>query len=346
MNLSPDQAAAYDRLREFVTAPRVARPYITMFGYAGSGKSTILAALAREYPSMMLTAFTGKAASVLRRKVDLPVSTVHSAIYRFTGLDEDDQPTFHPKGDRLPDRMIAIDECGFINTIIARDVLATGARVLACGDPGQLPPVSGSPFFTEADVTLTEIHRQALNSAVLRQAHQVRTAGRYEADGNDFRVVARAAPEDLLAADMLLCWRNRTRVRLNAKKRLLLGRSGFLRAGEPIMCLRNDHRVGVLNGAVYPLLADATSRMVYVDGERGPVRVEPAIVEGDPSFERYRNDDDYTPFAPGYAATVHKAAGSEWNNVLVIDEGAEDWQRHMYTAITRAAERCVVVDAR
>lgn len=51
-----------------------------------------------------------------------------------------------------------------------------------------------------------------------------------------------------------------------------------------------------------------------------------------------------------HALTVHKAQGSQWNNVLVLDEsrgvarvsGAHIAQRWFYTALTRAAERVVI----
>jgi len=42
---------------------------------------------------------------------------------------------------------------------------------------------------------------------------------------------------------------------------------------------------------------------------------------------------------------VHKSQGSQWNSVVVLDESfvfKQDAARHLYTAITRAAERVVV----
>ena len=52
-------------------------------------------------------------------------------------------------------------------------------------------------------------------------------------------------------------------------------------------------------------------------------------------------------FAYGYAITCHKAQGSQWDKVLVIEEGfpfkPEEHSRWLYTAVTRAVEKCVVV---
>ena len=48
----------------------------------------------------------------------------------------------------------------------------------------------------------------------------------------------------------------------------------------------------------------------------------------------------------GYALTVHKSQGSQWERVMVFDESAlfrEHRDRHLYTAITRAAKSVTVV---
>ena len=48
----------------------------------------------------------------------------------------------------------------------------------------------------------------------------------------------------------------------------------------------------------------------------------------------------------GYAITCHKSQGSQWNNVLIYDESwcfRDTWQRWLYTAITRAADKITLV---
>ena len=59
---------------------------------------------------------------------------------------------------------------------------------------------------------------------------------------------------------------------------------------------------------------------------------------------------EYTPpydFAYAYAITCHKAQGSEWDKVLVFEEGfpfnVEEHKRWLYTAATRAKEKLVIV---
>src|SRR6516164_3147983 len=113
-------------------------------------------------------------------------------------------------------------------------ILATGITVVAFGDPGQLPPIHGDPFFTNANFTLTQIHRQAFENPIIRQAHRVRSGGTYERDGDSVRVISRLSADELRATDVVLTGRRETRMRMNAEKRRVLGLESHLpRQGEP-----------------------------------------------------------------------------------------------------------------
>jgi ATP-dependent exoDNAse (exonuclease V) alpha subunit len=55
---------------------------------------------------------------------------------------------------------------------------------------------------------------------------------------------------------------------------------------------------------------------------------------------------DCVEFDYGYALTVHKAQGSQWPNIFIVDESMKfrhDWRRWLYTAITRASEKVVIL---
>lgn len=352
LTLSPDQERALNRIRAFVNDGRDGG-CLVMHGLAGTGKTTVLAAVAREYPGAILGAYTGKAASVLARRVDLDVKTLHSILYYFRGLRDDEWdpdrkvPTFEAKGHRIT-QLVMLDEGSMLGRRVAEDVLATGAKIVVAGDPGQLPPVGDVQYFTRADVTLSEIHRQALDSPIIRQAHAVRRGERYRADGDAFRVVERASEDDVVNVDAMLCWRNRTRVMMNFKKRLYLGLEGRPpQRGEPLLCLKNNHKLGVLNGATYDLAEDVDPEdpEIHLVVDDAVMTVDLATIEGvDPGHAQNRYEEGWTPFAYGYALTVHKSQGSEWENVLFLDEyRGQEYAQLTYTAITRAAQRITVI---
>jgi exodeoxyribonuclease V len=252
--------------------------------------------------------------------------------------------------ESLKGKVLLLDECSTIDRKTASDILATGIAVVAIGDPGQLPPISGNPFFTKASFTLTEIQRQALDSPIIRQAHAVRRGEAYASDGSAFRVIDRLTADDLRAADVVLTGRRATRARMNMLCRRARDIASPLPlAGEPLVCLRNLHRHGLYNGAVYYASRDVreNDRMIGISTDDGALEVRADFLP--PS----REDDALdlppggwkTAFAFGYALTVHKAQGSEWGNVLLFDEGAafrEDAVPWRYTGITRASSRIVV----
>src|SRR5580704_7996956 len=113
LSLSPDQSRAFDRIAAFIADPRQ-RGYRVLHGLAGTGKSTVLAEIARQNPSAILTALTGKAAHVLSQRVAVDVRTLHSVLYYFRGLRDDEydpdikHPSFEAKGSKI-DRLILLD---------------------------------------------------------------------------------------------------------------------------------------------------------------------------------------------------------------------------------------------
>ena len=124
---------------------------------------------------------------MLRSKGAKSARTLHSLIYRPRGeetvTDEEKgssriSPTFslNRQSPVAKAKLIIVDECSMVDEALGRDLLSFGTPVLVLGDPGQLPPVSGGGFFTEAepDFLLTEIHRQARDNPIIELALTVR----------------------------------------------------------------------------------------------------------------------------------------------------------------------------
>jgi exodeoxyribonuclease-5 len=316
-------------------------------GHAGTGKTTVLAALAQRFPDIPVIAPTGRAAEVLRRKIGRETSTIHREIYKVVGAGKKEDggsgvrfAPKHSKDSRLGG-VVLLDEHSMVDTEIGGDIAETGIRVVAFGDPGQLQPVTDNPrFFNSADITLRQIHRQAANSPIVRQAYRVRDGGDYCSDGPAFQVREKVGRDELMNADIVLCWTNPTRQRLNSDIRRLKGFAGQPRAGEPVMCTKNAPTFRVYNGGIYPLVAFLDG-LIVVDVDGRETAIPKASFEGMPDMRGAK-----TSFQFGYAATVHKAQGSEWANVLLIDDYVmPDRRNWLYTALTRASQSVVVAKA-
>src|SRR5438270_10247217 len=154
---------------------------IRLFGYAGTGKTTLARHLAAHIEGeVKFAAFTGKAALVMRGKGCYGASTIHSLIYRARESGEE-TPTFELWDDAPASKakLIVIDECSMVDAELGRDLMSFGVPVLVLGDPAQLPPIQGGGYFTEAepDAMLTEVHRQAQGNPIIRLSMDIR-AGR------------------------------------------------------------------------------------------------------------------------------------------------------------------------
>lgn len=396
VKVTEQQQAALDAISEWWTDK--SQQIFRLFGYAGTGKTTIAKLVPRLLGiggAVRFAAYTGKAAHVLAKKGCTPVSTIHSLIYHpmevvsecpygdecsaprdertdrcahevrrleftrreFLGDDEDEGP-----------ELIILDEVSMVGQDLAADLMSFGVPILVLGDPAQLPPIGGVGFFTQAtpDFMLTEVHRQAAESPVLRLATDIREGRTW--GGHEVTMPSMA---DLHAAGQILCWKNATRWSIVRTLRTALGRpAGAPVPGDRLICIANNRGLNVFNGQQFWVVEVGqgrygTYKLRLVDDEATVYELE-APAEGfvDQKGEELvrRNGSRGTLAAMTFAnaITVHKAQGSEWDVVVVVDESAGiEWMGNrngedgtanrrtwLYTAITRASERVVLADAR
>ncbi len=360
---TPEQDRALGAVAAWLAAPRSPQIF-RLFGYAGTGKSTLARYLAEHVDGhVAFAAFTGKAALVMRARGCRDARTIHSLIYRATDT-ETEEPSFelNDESDAARAALIVIDECSMVDDELGRDLLSFGKKVLVLGDPAQLPPVRGGGFFTaaEPDVMLTEVHRQAADNPIIRLSMTIREGGA-PARGvyGETQVVARGDldPGLVTGADQVLVGVNRTRRAYNARLRQLRGFTGDLpQSGEKLVCLRNNRKKGLLNGALFRVKSAGALRRGKVrllvtpeEGETGKfqrVAVIPQFFEGGDAEIPFALRKDSDEFDFGYALTVHKAQGSQWDNVALFDESfafREHRARWLYTGVTRAAKRLTLV---
>ncbi|MEZ5675101.1 exodeoxyribonuclease-5 [Thalassovita litoralis] len=281
-----------------------------------------------------------------------------------------------------------IDEASMLDDKQFTDLKEIFPTLVLFGDPAQLAPVgqSGQMVFDtlakETKLELHRVHRQDQDNPILDLAHALADPALAfedfermieEAARRDDRVVwAQRVEVDLMARSPVLVWRNATRIRLiNAFRSVYGAPEDALLEGEPLICdgieLPLKHRKkrvdlearGLIKGAQVVFLGQGRkpgfSRMHVIGAEDPQVNVASII--------KIEKPDEEEPFIPsaarmgaaflhGAAVTIHKAQGSQWENVQVfapdlyaaarmgrVEAGQPLWKRLAYVAITRAEQR-------
>jgi exodeoxyribonuclease V len=351
--LSETQKAAIESLVDWFKNRTDEQQVFRIFGYAGTGKTTITKAaiealglsMGGPLAQVRFCAFTGKASYVMRRH-GTPAQTIHSLFYSVSeatdaeieeaksklaikeqaaielrgverlmadkeiqeyrnAIKEMKQPKFrlNLESEARDASLIVLDEVSMVGPEMAADILSFGKPVLVLGDPGQLPPIKGEGAFTtqEPDIMLTEVHRQALDSAIIRLATMARL-GQPISYGRHSDLVWKMAKNQIsipqmLKADQVICGRNRTRLELNWAMRRAAGfdNSQFLPTGpeEKIICLRNMNDVGLING-MFIELEEIEFDPKRPEHFKAKIKKEDggyAIRSGDQEFELSGEDD-------------------------------------------------------
>jgi exodeoxyribonuclease-5 len=281
-----------------------------------------------------------------------------------------------------------IDESSMLDERQFEDLKEIFPTLVLFGDPAQLAPVglSGEMVFdrlpADRKLTLSRIHRQTADNPILDLAHALADDRLdffsfermvEEVARRDDRVVwAERVDADLMARSPVLVWRNATRIRLITAFRAAHGApEDQLIPGEPLICdgieLPLKHRKkridlearGLIKGAQVIYLGPGSKEgfaKLHVVGAEDPQVSAASIIK----IEKPDEDEPFIPaaakmgaaFLHGSAVTIHKAQGSQWENVQVFapdlyaaaqagrsEAGVPLWKRLAYVAITRAEKR-------
>ena len=385
MTYAPQQVEAV----ELAARSRV----MLLTGGPGTGKTTTLRGILALFESMgldtALAAPTGRAAKRLGELCGTEAATIHRLLE--TGFDPySGQLVFSRNADEpLKADAVIVDEASMVDISLMAallDALSEDCRLVLVGDPDQLPSVGPGCVFADLirsravpTVRLTQIFRQAAQSAIVRSAHMV-NAGQMpnlRANDGDFFFLSRRDPVSAAETIVDLC------------RRRLPERMGI--PADQIQVLSPTRRRGAGTGALNRALQDALNparedrgerrfgeyifrlgdRVMQIRNNYDILWREPSggksgmgIFNGDigqivavaPRGEVITVDFDgrqveYTPdmlgeLEPAYAVTVHKAQGSEYRAVILaaVDGAPMLLSRGvLYTAITRAKELFIVV---
>lgn len=359
--------------------------FLTLGGYAGTGKTTILGYCSnsihkeKDRVKIAFCSFTGKAARVLKRKLDDVksvkkddyIGTIHRLIYKAI-VDESDNIIGWekiPKEDFKYD-LVIIDEASMVTEDIWRDLLSYDIPILAVGDHGQLPPINSTfNLMGNPNLKLEEIYRQERDNPIIKLSEIARKYGSlpFETFSNTVKKVHREDSDaneiiddvfDSISRDtMILCGYNRTRINLNKAIRSKHFESPLPTVGDRVICLKNNRNCDVYNGMTGTIL-DISEMGIdgykYYDTEID-LDYEEFPFFGKISIDQFNNQEfldkrvpDLNYFDFGYALTVHKAQGSQASRVLLFEErfskmSDDDFRRWLYTAVTRAEKELYII---
>lgn len=385
IKLTKDQDKALKTITDWYLS-KSRSPFLTLGGYAGTGKTTLIALFRgllnkeKKDAKVAFCSFTGKATRVLKQtlvenkfiyKSD-NISTIHSLIYSPIVNNGQDIVGWEKK-EKINFDLIIADEASMIDQSIWNDLLGYHIPILAVGDHGQLPPINGSfNLMSKPQIKLEEIHRQRkgdpiIDISILARHDGFIPVGKY---GDSVIKISRTSDEgsdvineilnNFTPGQLILCGYNVTRLKLNKFIRSNLGfYSDSPQANDRVICLRNNHEKNIYNGMLGTIKSiednDDDTKFAHIEFDD-----EDATYKGYILSEQFNNKEslNFTNkrhrtlksdlFDFGYALTVHKAQGSQASNVILFEErfakmDDETWRRWLYTGVTRAQDKLVIV---
>ncbi|MCC8122059.1 MAG: ATP-dependent RecD-like DNA helicase [Oscillospiraceae bacterium] len=369
------------------------RQVMLLTGGPGTGKTTCLRAVLALFDSMgldtALTAPTGRAAKRLGELCGREGATLHRLLE--TRYDPQSGRLAFAKGedDPLDADVVIVDETSMVDITLARALLSAlrgDCRVIFVGDADQLPSVGPGNVFSDLIrsgiapvVRLTEVFRQAAESAIVRNAHGVNRgeAPDLHNKSKDFFFLRRTNPEQAVETIVeLVQTRLPERMGIPADQIQVLsptrkrqtGTAALNRALQealnPPEAGRGEYRFGeyifrehdrvmqVRNN--YDLMwyqqEGGLSGMGVFNGDIGQIIVVDSR-DGSLTVDFEGRHVVYTSdllgeLEPAYAVTVHKAQGSEYRAVILSVADAPPMlltRSILYTSITRARELLILV---
>lgn len=333
------------------------RKYITLGGYAGTGKTTILGDISkilhknREEIKIAFCSYTGKASRVLERKLKESdslfssdyIGTIHRLIYRAI-VDERDNILGWEKIPCTDFKysLIVIDEASMVTEDIWNDLLSFNIPILAVGDHGQLPPINSSfNLMAKPDFRLEDIYRQEEDNPIIKISEIARKEGNIPFDiygknikkihknDEDTQEILTDIFESFDLNTMVLCGYNTTRITLNKGIRGLHFDNDTPQKGDRVICLKNNRNESIYNGMTGNILSISKEKLhgfSYYDTEI-ELDYEDFTFWGKISIDQFNSPTlvdfkmkDINYFDYGYALTVHKAQGSQAKRVVVFEE--------------------------
>jgi exodeoxyribonuclease V alpha subunit len=343
----------------------------TLSGFGGTGKTTVLKAIAHlanlHAIPVHVAALAGKAANRASQSIERDAHTIHSVINSIkfkTGLI-----------DIHSDPMLIIDESSMLDLslmcTLLRQFKNLPVRLVFVGDTAQLPPIGFGLFYHRLvesnvkQVRLTEVYRQIEGSPLHDAAMNIRNgqthdlpvykgqkSGVYLFDCEGYPAKAAIKLRKEMECMILTPYSNgrykESTASLNQslqyifneptenKLSLSIGYSNeTIGINEPVLVTKNCRELGIFNG-----MTGVVQNIKVVNNN---VTCEIKF-EGMNELLKMTKDQCWQAgLQLGYALTIHKAQGSEYDACVIVLGSSIIENSALYTALTRTKRLCILV---
>lgn len=357
-------------------------------GGPGTGKTTIIKGIIRMLvdtchispQNIALLAPTGRASRKLIEVCNIPAYTIH----KYLGWDKDNNTFSHNEINVCKEEYIIVDEASMIDTMLMFSLLKgtrLDSKFIFIGDYYQLPSVSQGQVLKDMIdsevldvIKLNNLYRQKDGNYIINLAHEIKNkelSDNFLTKKEDYNfievdndyvltsikdIILKALEKGYREKDIQVLapmYKSQNGIdnlnkmlqeifnpKSNDKNELIVGNKIY-REGDKILELVNDSDNSISNG-------DLGYIINITNKEKNGNKKNEIIVDFDGNIVSF-SPDKFINITHGYAISVHKSQGGEFNMVIIPFVNSFKrmlYNKLIYTAVTRAKSKLILLGSR
>lgn len=357
-------------------------------GGPGTGKTTIIKGIIRMLvdtchispQNIALLAPTGRASRKLMEVCNIPAYTIH----KYLGWDKDNNTFSHNEINVCKEEYIIVDEASMIDTMLMFSLLKgtrLDSKFIFIGDYYQLPSVSQGQVLKDMIdsevldvIKLNNLYRQKDGNYIIDLAHEIKNkelSDNFLTKKEDYNfievdndyvltsikdIILKALEKGYREKDIQVLapmYKSQNGIdnlnkmlqeifnpKSNDKNELTVGNKTY-REGDKVLELVNDSDNSISNG-------DLGYIINITNKEKNDNKKNEIIVDFDGNIVSF-SPDKFINITHGYAISVHKSQGGEFNMVIIPFVNSFKrmlYNKLIYTAVTRAKSKLILIGSR
>lgn len=378
----------YDELQKNAIINSLNNNFTITTGGPGTGKTTIIKGIIRMLvdtchispQNIALLAPTGRASRKLIEVCNIPAYTIH----KYLGWDKDNNTFSHNEINVCKEEYIIVDEASMIDTMLMFSLLKgtrLDSKFIFIGDYYQLPSVSQGQVLKDMIdsevldvIKLNNLYRQKDGNYIINLAHEIKNkelSDNFLTKKEDYNfievdndyvltsikdIILKALEKGYREKDIQVLapmYKSQNGIdnlnkmlqeifnpKSNDKNELIVGNKIY-REGDKILELVNDSDNSISNG-------DLGYIINITNKEKNGNKKNEIIVDFDGNIVSF-SPDKFINITHGYAISVHKSQGGEFNMVIIPFVNSFKrmlYNKLIYTAVTRAKSKLILIGSR